>query len=310
MSSGSSGGPGGNPELRDFLRARRARLSPEDTGLPPGAGVRRVPGLRREEVARLAGVSVDYYVRLERGRNLNVSDSVLDAVARALRLDSTESAHLRALARPRPSRRRATPEPPQRVRPSLRLMLDRLDDVPVMILGRRTDVLAANRLARVLFTDFDALPARERNMARYLFLAPGARTRLPDWERSARDTVAALHLYTGRHRDDPALPALIGDLSLHSDEFRRWWAHHEVATCTHGTARFHHPLVGGLTLSNESFTPTDDPDLRLHLLTAEAGSPDRQALDLLAGWTAAPAERPAHPDLRDASRPRETPRDR
>lgn len=291
MSSGTPGKRNDNRELRDFLRARRARLSPQDAGLPPAPGIRRVPGLRREEVARLAGVSVDYYVRLERGRDLNVSDSVLDAVARALRLTPAEHAHLRTLARSRSSRR-STPMTPQRLRPSLRLMLDRLGDVPALVLGRRTDVLAANHLARVLFTDFDALPSRERNMARYLFLDPEARTRLPDWEKATRDTVASLHLYSGRHRTDPALHTLVGELSVRSDDFRRWWARHEVAACAHGTTRFHHPLVGELTLNNESFVPSDDPDLRLHLLTAEPAGPDEQALGLLASWTVSASDGP------------------
>ncbi|MFF2384648.1 helix-turn-helix domain-containing protein [Streptomyces sp. NPDC058108] len=282
MSSATPGGRLDNGELRDFLRTRRARLSPEDAGLPTSPGIRRVPGLRREEVARLAGVSVDYYVRLERGRQLNVSDSVLDAVARALRLGPVEHTHLYALARPRPhAQRDSSRMPPQRLHPSLRLMLDRLDGVPAMILGRRMDVLAVNRPARLLFTDFDARPVRDRNMVRYLFLDPGARTRLLDWEGTARATVASLHLYAGRHRTDPLLPGLVGELSAHSDDFRRWWARHELTACLHGSTRFRHPLVGTLTLSNETFTPADDPDVHLHLLTAEPGSADRQALDLL-----------------------------
>lgn len=293
MNSGTPGDRSDNRELRDFLRARRARLSPQDAGLPPTPGIRRVPGLRREEVARLAGISADYYIRLERGRDLNASDSVLDAVARALRLTPAEHTHLRALSRSRPSRR-GTAAAPQRLRPSLRLMLDRLGDVPALVLGRRADVLAVNHLARVLFTDFEALPTRERNMARYVFLDPEARTRLSDWEQAARDTVASLHLYSGRHRSDPALHTLVGELSVRSDDFRRWWGRHEVAACVHGTTRFRHPLVGDLTLSNESFVPSDDPDLRLHLLTAEPGSPDQQALGLLASWTASPSEGPPH----------------
>ncbi|MFF8596298.1 hypothetical protein ACF061_33685 [Streptomyces sp. NPDC015220] len=141
--------------------------------------------------------------------------------------------------------------------------------------------------------DFDALPVRDRDAARHLFLDAEARTRLPDWEKAARDTVASLHLHTGRHRTDPALPALIDDLSVRSDDFRHRWARHEVATCTHGTTRFHHPLAGGLTLGNESFAPTDDPDLRLHLLTAGPGSADEQALGLVAGRPFAPTEPPS-----------------
>ncbi|MFE5138382.1 helix-turn-helix domain-containing protein [Streptomyces fagopyri] len=290
MSRATPGGRLGNGELRDFLRTRRARLSPGEAGLPSVPGIRRVPGLRREEVARLAGVSADYYVRLERGRHLNVSDSVLDAVARALRLDAVERTHLYALARPHPHAHRDSQRmPPQRLQPSLRLMLDRLEDVPAMILGRRLDVLAVNRPARLLFADFDARPVRDRNMVRYLFLDPEAKTRLIDWEKTARATVASLHLYTGRHRADPALPGLVGELSLHSDDFRRWWARHELTACLHGSTRFRHPLVGTITLSNEIFTPADDPDLHLHLLTAAPGGADRQALDLLASWTAEPA---------------------
>jgi transcriptional regulator with XRE-family HTH domain len=222
----------GRIELRHFLRSRRARLTPEAAGLAPPPGSRRVPGLRREEVAQLAGVSVDYYVRLERGRSLNVSEAVLDAVARALRLDDVERSHLFALARPSRTEHRATP--PQRVRPGLYQLLDCLGDIPALITGRRLDILAGNRMAHALYTDFDALPHRERNLARYIFLDPAARKLYHDWASAARSVVAILHVDVGRHPQDPQLAELIGDLSRRDDDFRRWWTDHDVLNNTHG----------------------------------------------------------------------------
>ncbi|GAA4195529.1 helix-turn-helix transcriptional regulator [Streptosporangium oxazolinicum] len=278
---------GGNAELREFLRSRRARIGPREAGLPPQPGTRRVPGLRREEVALLAGVSVDYYIRLERGRDVNVSEAVLEALARALRLDETERDHLFTVARP--ARGRSRPMPPQRVRPGLYRMLETLGDVPALILGHRTDVLAANRMARALYTDFDALPHRERNMARFVFLDETARALYADWQASARGTVAALHLYAGRHPRDPRLAELIGELSLRDGDFRRWWAEHDVHRRTFGTKRYHHPLVGELTLDYEALTPDGDPDQTLAVHTAEPGSPSEHALRLLSSWTDEPA---------------------
>jgi transcriptional regulator with XRE-family HTH domain len=284
--SESSADPGGNTELREFLRSRRARITPEDAGLPPRSGIRRVPGLRREEVAQLAGVSVDYYVRLERGRGTNVSEGVLDAVARALCLNDTERGHLFALAKPTRTRRR--PMPPQRVRPGLYRILDTLTGNPALVLGHRSDVLASNRLARALYTDFEALPQRERNMARFVFLDPAARELYVDWERSARGTVASLHLHAGAHPDDPRLAELVGELSLRDGDFRRWWADHDVLNRSHGSKRYRHPLVGELTLDYEALNPTGDPEQTLGLHTAEPGSPSEDALRLLAAWSAPP----------------------
>jgi transcriptional regulator with XRE-family HTH domain len=235
----------------------------------------------------LAGVSVDYYVRLERGRNVNVSESVLDALARALRLNDTERGHLFAVARP--TRGQSRPVPPQRVRPGLYRVLETLVDTPALVIGRRTDVLAGNRLARALFTDFGALPHRERNMARFIFLDEAARELYVDWEASARGTVAALHLYAGRHPQDPRLAELIGELSLRDRDFRRWWADHDVLRRSHGTKRYHHPVVGDLTLDYEALTAADDPEQTLGLHTAEPGSPSAHGLRLLADWTAEPA---------------------
>ena len=284
--SEQSSGSSGNAELREFLRSRRARITPGEAGLTPAPGTRRVPGLRREEVAQLAGVSVDYYVRLERGRDVNASEAVLDAIARALRLNEVERSHLFAIARHgKPSRARSRPLPPQRVRPGLYRVLETLTETPAIVTGRRTDVLATNRLARALYTDFDALPYRERNMSRYVFLDEGARELYADWEAVARTSVASLHLYAGRHPHDPQLAALIGELSLRDEDFRRWWADHDVQRRTFGSKHFHHPVVGDLTLDYEAFAVTGDPDQVLGIYTAEPGSPSEEALRLLASWT-------------------------
>ncbi|MFC6081737.1 helix-turn-helix transcriptional regulator [Sphaerisporangium aureirubrum] len=285
-----STGPEVNTDLRDFLRSRRARITPADAGLPDQRGPRRVAGLRREEVAQLAGVSVDYYVRLERGRSLHVSEAVLDAVARSLCLNDTERDHLFALARP--ARRPRRPAPPQRVRPGLFRVLDTLSGNPAMIIGHRLDILAANGMARALYTDFEALPHRDRNLARYIFLDESARSLYADWEAAARRVVAALHLYAGRHPDDPRLAELIGELSVHDHDFRRWWADHDVHRHSNGTKLYHHPLVGDLTLHYEALTPTTDPDQLLGLYTAEPNTPSDHALRLLASWTGNPSPTP------------------
>ncbi|HEY2063817.1 MAG TPA: helix-turn-helix transcriptional regulator [Amycolatopsis sp.] len=271
-----------NADLREFLRSRRAKVTPEAAGLPPYPGARRVPGLRREEVAQLAGVSVDYYVRLERGRNLNVSESVLDAVARALQLNDLERSHLFTLAKPR--RGRPRPLPPQRVRPGLRLVLESLTEVPALVIGRRMDVLASNRLARALYTDFDALPARSRNLARLIFLDDTVRSVYANWEGAARGIVASLHLYAGRNPHDPALADLVGELSVRDQDFRRWWADHDVFERTHGVKHFRHPLVGDLELGYEAFAPADDPEQTLGIWTVEPGSPSADRLRLLGSW--------------------------
>jgi transcriptional regulator with XRE-family HTH domain len=277
-----------NAELREFLRTRRARLSVDDVEIGGTGRTRRVPGLRREEVAQLAGVSVDYYSRLEQGRHLNVSDEVLDAVARALRLNEVERSYLFQIARPKSRRtRRRSTAPVQRVRPGIRRILTTLDNVtPAFVFGRRMDVLATNRLARALMTDFDALPPRERNFMRYSFLDESSRDLYVDWEEVARDNVATLRLDAGRHPDDPLLVELVGELSVKSPEFRRWWADHNVRERSYGTKRFHHPLVGDLTIEYESVAVLGDPDQTLCIYTAEEGSASEAALRLLANWTA------------------------
>ncbi|WP_078962138.1 helix-turn-helix transcriptional regulator [Streptomyces hygroscopicus] len=284
-----------NTELSEFLRTRRARLSPGEAGASvSNDSPRRVPGLRREELAQLAGMSTDYYTRLEQGRHLNVSEAVLDAVARALQLDDTERAYLFELARPRPRRTvRRRPPRPQRVRPGVHALLRTLDGVsPAFVLGRRGDVLAANRLARALIVDFEALPYHERNMARFMFLDEAARELWPEWETVAAEMVASLRLEAGRHPDDPRLTELVGELTIKSQEFRKWWADHNVREKTHGVKLYHHPVVGDMTLAYENVTVPGDPDQALCIYTVEPGSPSEEALRLLASWTAAPSASP------------------
>ena len=272
-----------NVELREFLRSRRARVTPTAAGLPLRLGARRVPGLRREEVAQLAGVSVDYYVRLERGRTANVSESVLGAVARALQLNELERTHLFTLARPSRTRPRALPA--QQIRPGLRLLVDSITDVPALVLGRRMDVLAANPLARALFTDFDALPPHFRNMARLFFLDDQVRSLCTDWPATAQGIVANLRLYAGRNPHDPALAELVGELSVQDRDFRRWWAEHDVNQYTNGVRQCHSGLVGELELGFEAFTPADDPEQTLWVSTVQPGSVSEERLQLLASWT-------------------------
>ncbi|MER5311522.1 helix-turn-helix transcriptional regulator [Streptomyces sp. NPDC002773] len=273
-------------ELSEFLRSRRARLKPQDVGLPEYGRHRRVPGLRREELAQLAGVSVAYYTRLEQGNGRNVSTEVLDAIARALRLSDTERAHLTHLAKPTVKKRqRAAIARPQRVRASLSQLLDSMDGVPAFVLGRRLDILAWNRMARALLGDFAAWEPAERNMPRMIFLDPNARDLYIDWEHKAVEVVSVLRLYAGCYPDDPQLLALVGELSVRSEEFRSLWAAHTVTDKGHGTKRLRHPLVGEMTLSYESLKVAgDDPDLVLVTYHAEPGTASADALRLLAQW--------------------------
>jgi transcriptional regulator with XRE-family HTH domain len=270
-------------ELSDFLRSRRGRLSPDELGLR-SYGPRRVPGLRREELAQLAGVSVDYYTRLEQGRGIHPSGSVIDAIARALQLDQAEASHLRRLATPRSAPRRKSP--PERVRPAVRLLLERLDRVPALVLGRRMDVLAWNSMAAVLICDFGALPRRERNMARLTFLEESTRSLYPEWGRIAVSGAGLLRSAAARWPDDPELEALVGELSVKSEEFGRAWARHEVREKMHGTKKFHHPLVGKFTLLYETLELPDEPEQHLVTYTARADTESQTALDLLASVAA------------------------
>ncbi|MFJ8622921.1 helix-turn-helix transcriptional regulator [Kitasatospora sp. NPDC093550] len=270
--------------LSEFLRTRRARLQPEDVDLPDYGGRRRVAGLRREELAHLAGVSVDYYTRLEQGRVGNPSEAVLDAVARALRLAPAESGHLHRLARPAARPRR--PAVRQQPRPSLLHLLDRLDHTPALVMGHRMDILAWNRAATALFGDYAALPAEERNIARITFLDPASRELYADWATCARENVAFLHLEAGRRPDDRLLAELVGRLCLSSEEFNAFWAEHPVADKTSGRKVFHHPVAGTLDLAYDTLRPADDPGQALVTYTADPGTPSDDALRLLLSWAA------------------------
>lgn len=274
-------------EISGFLRSRRAGITAEEAGLPADGRVRRVPGLRRDEVARLAGVSTEYYTRLEQGRAHNPSTEVVAAIARVLRLDDTEREHFTdLLGSDAREVRRAPAGAAQRVRPGLYLMLETLDRVPAFILGRRTDVLATNRLARAVLTDFDALPATRRNLARYYLLDPEARERVGDWERLAAETVAMLRFEAGRYPHDRRLADLVGELTLKSPEFSGWWNDHRVLRRTHGAKHYHHPLVGDLHFAYESFQVPGDTEQTLCVYNVEPGSPTAEALRILADWTA------------------------
>jgi transcriptional regulator with XRE-family HTH domain len=274
-------------ELADFLRRARAAVDPARAGLPADGRVRRVPGLRREEVALLAGVSTDWYTRLEQGRRITPSDGVLDAVARALDLDAAGRAHLGHLVGARSSRS-ARQAPAQRARPGLRQLMESLDGQPALLLGRRTDVLGANRMAHALLTDFDRLPARERNYARWMFGTDEARALFLDWEVQARAVVENLRLDVGTDPGDRGAAELVDELSALSPEFRRWWAEHRVHQRTHGSKRLRHAIVGELTVDYETLTLPGDPGQTLFVYSAAAGTASREALDLLASWSMTP----------------------
>ena len=275
-------------EVREFLTSRRARVTPEQVGLPTTGG-RRVEGLRRTEVAGLAGVSVEYYTRLERGNLQGASESVLDALARALQLDEAERAHLFDLARsagatPRTRRRPA----PQRVRPGIERVVDAIA-APAWVRNGRSDFMASNLLARALYAPvFDQINSMQSpaNTARFAFLDEWARAFDVDWERTADDIVGVLRAEAGRNPYDRGLTDLVGELSTHSDDFRVRWARHDVQFHRTGTKRLHHPVVGGMDLTYEAMEFPSDPGLTLLVYTAEAGTPTHDALTLLASWAA------------------------
>jgi transcriptional regulator with XRE-family HTH domain len=280
-------------EIREFLTSRRARITPEQAGLR-SYGTRRVPGLRREEVAVLAGVSVPYYTRLERGDINGVSQSVLEALARALELDDAERAHLFDLARAaqptgtRPRRRRAT----QRVRPEVQWTLDAITGAAAFVGNQRLDLLAANQLGRALFSELYAAPARPVNSARFVFLDPRAETFYDDWERVADWCVAILRWAAGRDPHDRDLADLVAELATHSETFRTRWAAHNVRFHNTGVKHFHHPVVGDLSVSLNRFDLPADHGLTIFIYAAEPGSRSEEALKLLGSWaaTADPAE--------------------
>lgn len=278
--------------LGEYLRLRRGQVTPADVGLP-GTGTRRVPGLRRDEVAELVGLSTDYYVRLEQGRARRPSDEVLDALSRALRLGPAERTHLYDLARPprRPVPTAGTSE--QGAPPRAAVLRQVVEAVltPAMIMNDRSDVLAWNDLAAALIADFPRLPPNERNMARQIFLAPDARQVHPDWDEAARTTVGILRMAAGRQPHDPRLVRLIGELSLSSDTFRALWARHHVHEKTHGRKRFRHPAVGEVSLDYQTFRVPGPAHHLMVVYTAAAGSPAAQALNFLGSIAV------AHPPL-------------
>jgi len=286
-------------EVREFLISRRAKITPERAGLPPGAN-RRVPGLRRSEVAYLASMSVEYYARLERGALAGVSDSVLDAVAKALQLDDAERGYLFDLARTanrspaaRPRRR---PQAQWAARTSLRRTLDAIG-APAVVRNGRTDLLAANRLGTAFYTDLYARPERPVNLTRFTFLDRERSERFyPDWERAAASTVEILRTEAGRDPYDKGLQDLIGELSTRSEEFRTRWAARNVRIHGSGRKQLHHPVVAELDLTYEELELTAEPGLTLLVYTAEPGSASDERLRLLASW-AASQDLPGHPAL-------------
>ena len=274
-------------EVREFLTSRRAKITPERAGLRTYGGTRRVPGLRREEVALLAGVSADYYTRLERGNLSGVSETVLEALVRALQLDEAERAHLFDLARatqsPTRVRRRQTT---RQVRPGVQRMLDAMTAAPAFVRNGRMDILAANQLGHALYSEMYAAPRRPPNTAWFVFLDSRAPGFYLDWDRVANDAVAILRSEAGRSPHDRELWDLVGELSTQSELFRTLWAEHDVRNHDTGSKRFHHPVVGNLTLSFETMTLAADSGLTMFVYTAETGSKDEDALNLLASWTA------------------------
>lgn len=285
--------------LGDFLRSRRAAVDPHEAGMPDDGRLRRVPGLRREELAMLAHVSVDYIVRLEQGRTTRVSRSVLDALADALRLKPDERDYLftvadvtpgavsavgtagSASAPGAPTRRPGQSEPA----PRLRQLLDTMPDVPAIVVNHRMDVLAWNRGAAGLLTDFSALPPAHRNLIRLTFLDETFRALYGDWQRAAKDCVATLRMEAARRTDDAALNALVGELSVRDQDFRTWWAAHQVRGPSQLVKTYRHPIAGTMDLDVQQFSVDTHPDQKLIAFTAEPGSTSEKALQFLLQWS-------------------------
>ena len=273
-------------ELRDFLRSRRARLEPADVGLELDTIGRRSPGLRRGELALLAGISPDYYARLEQGRARNVSDQVVDALAKALRLDDIEREHLRRLTRP-------AGKPGSRARlvsAEIRSMITALHPVPALVHNSMLDVLAVNEMAGTLLEGLPNLPPRQRNLARWVFLSPESRRTFPDWEATARDVASTLRTAATQTQDD-AVHALIGELTVGSPEFVSYWTEHRLGRPGAFSKRFHHEVVGEFELRYQSLIIPQETDQYVALYTPAPGSPSAEKLALLASWTA--EDRPA-----------------
>ncbi|MFD6060498.1 helix-turn-helix transcriptional regulator [Rhodococcus wratislaviensis] len=274
-------------EVAEFLRTRRDRITPDQAGII-GGGRRRVPGLRREEVAMLAGVSVEYYARMERGDLTGVSPEILDSIARALQFDDAECDHLADLARaagPPPPRRRKRPTE-QTVTPTLQRFLDAVTGAPMWVRDRRMDFIAANPLGRALYAPMLEDPANRGNTARFTFLNPAAQIFFPDWEQNADNIVATLRTYAGQNPLDKPLTDLIGELVTRSDTFRHRWAAHIVRHHRGGIKRIHHPAVGDLEFSYEAMDLPANPEWFMFAYTAEPGSPTEERLKLLGSLAA------------------------
>lgn len=266
-------------ELGTFLKARRAERTPHAAGLAGSGGSRRVAGLRREEVAQLASISTDYYTRIEQGR-IRVSGPVLSTLADVLHLDEDQRRYMFELAGKPTSR--STRQSAQQVKAPLQRLLDDLSSTPAIVMGRRMDVLAWNRLAAAMITEFDRLPAPHRNYVRVLFTDPAMRTLYEDWESVARTAVAQLRMEAAKYPDDPRLAVLVGELSLRDAQFAQWWAERNVASLSSGTKTLVHPTVGTLVLDWDTLAETADAEQQLIVWTAEPGSPTHAALRTLA----------------------------
>jgi len=282
-------------EIREFLSSRRARLTPEQAGLPAYGGNRRVPGLRREEVAMLAGVSVDYYVRLERGNLGGASDSVLDALARSLQLDEAEREYLFGLARSAAPGRARPARASTSVRATVQQVLDAISDAPAWVRNGRHDIVAANRMGRALYSPVFEDPHRPVNTTRFIYLNPRAADFWRDYDTIATDAAAMLRLEAGINPHDPDLVQLVGELSTRSELFRTRWASRDVMLHRSGRKRLRHPVVGDLDLDYESMELPSEPGLVLNVYTAPAGSPSADGLKLLASWAATLADADAAP---------------